>query len=249
MKISARFVFIMIVALLCVVQPPAVRAQQIGVQGSPVTLYSVNKYGGEQRAGCLSFMTGASYPIWSTSARDNCDLYYGLLYAGEEKDWLQSSAAERNRSVIKDLGLLDWTTAFRVPTVDPLPKLKSGEQRHFSVDTSGADGADGADGAPGEPSRRGAAGHADPVAVPGADYEAGRVILSAAPRPPKHDGKPKVSSLWVKAVDGHMYVIHVVDDARDYYALFRVETLEKADRCTISWMLIPAPDSEAPHRK
>jgi hypothetical protein len=97
--------------------------------------------------------------------------------------------------------------------------LKAGEQRHISIDTSGADGADGAD----------AVGIVRPR--PGASR-------------PKNDGKPKVDPLFVKAVSGHLYVIHVVDDVRDFYALFRVEALERGDNCVISWRLITAPETE-----
>jgi len=39
-------------------------------------------------------------------------------------------------------------------------------------------------------------------------------------------------------------VIHVVDDVRDFYALFRVEALERGDNCSISWRLIFAPETQ-----
>lgn len=183
-------------------------------QSPVVSLYSPNKPRNEVRNSCLNFQTGI--PM-SRSAR--CDLRYGALYAGDELDWFESSTAEGDRSVIRDLGLLDWTDDHKVFPVEPLPKLKAGEQRHISVDTSGADGADGADG--------------DGVLRP-----------KARPSRPKNDGKPKVDPLFVKAVAGHLYVIHVVDDVRDFYALFRVEALERGDNCTISWQLIPSPESE-----
>jgi hypothetical protein len=38
-------------------------------------------------------------------------------------------------------------------------------------------------------------------------------------------------------------VIHVVDDKRDFYALFRVDKLQRGDNCTISWKMIPASQS------
>ena len=230
-------------ALLCAANPSGVLAQQIRVEGSsPATLYSVIKYRGENRKGCLSLLTGVTY---SSTGRNPCDLYYGMLYAGNEKDWFQSSAAMGNRSVIKDLGQLDWSATFKVPVVAPLPKLGPGEKRVFSVDTSGADGADGA---PGRPGRRGGnGGNADRTQIYRPDDQAAAASMSATR--PRNDGKPKVSSLWVKAVLGHLYVIHVVDDATDYYALFRVEALESGDNCTISWRLIPAPEAESAGRK
>ena len=70
-------------------------------------------------------------------------------------------------------------------------------------------------------------------------------VPTIAPRPkPKRDGKPKIDPIFVKAVVGHIYAIHVVNDTRDYYVLFRVEALTKGDHCTISWRLAPAPVTE-----
>ena len=232
-------------ALLCAANPSGVLTQQIRVEGSsPATLYSVIKYRGENRKGCLSLLTGVTY---SSTGRNPCDLYYGMLYAGNEKDWFQSSTAVGNRSVIKDLGELDWTATFKVPLVAPLPKLGPGEKRVLSVDTSGADGADGA---PGRPGVRGANGaDADRAQIFRPQDPSAAAPIPAAIARPKHDGKVKVSSLWVKAVPGHLYVIHVVDDAADYYALFRVEALESGDSCTITWRLISAPEAESAGRK
>jgi hypothetical protein len=90
-----------------------------------VTLLAINKYQG-QRTGCLRL-----------GAVPDCQLRYGSLYAGNDWDWFESAAGEGNRTVIKDLGLLSWADAFKVPFVEPLPKLKPGEQRHIVVDTSG----------------------------------------------------------------------------------------------------------------
>jgi hypothetical protein len=44
----------------------------------------------------------------------------------------------------------------------------------------------------------------------------------------------------VKAVVGHMYIVHTKDRDEDHYALFRVEALESGKSVTISWRLIPA---------
>jgi len=204
--------------------------QVVGTQtqtpvNSALTLYAVNKYPGEKR-NCFDFPPGPT-------PTEPCDLRYGALYAGDELDWFESSMADR--SVIKDLGLLDWNDAFKVPKVEPFPKLKPGEQRHITIDTSGADGANGAPGARGED---------------GADFDG---VVRSRPRgveepltpisPPKCDGKPRVDPLYVKAVVGHIYAIHVVDDARDFYALFRVESLVRGDTCTISWRLVRAADT------
>ncbi len=207
------------------------------------TLYSPNKYPRLQQNSCVNLSRdGAKQRL------DPCDLVYGSLYAGDDWDWFQSSQAPLSRSVIKDLGQLTWNASFTVPVVAPFPKLGPGEQRHFTVDVSGADGVDGADGAPGRP---GADGAGAPV-KPRADAEGESSNLwpprIAAPRPqrPRNDGKPKIDPVYVKAMVGHLYVIHVVDEASDFYALFRVESLERGDHCTISWKLIPAPADQGP---
>ena len=179
-----------------------------------VTLYSPNKYQHDQSRALFDFQLGIL-----AQRHGHWDVGYGLLYAGEEFDWFQSSAGQDNRSVIKDLGEHAWTDGLAVPTVEPLVKLKPGEQRQITVDTSGADGADGA---------------------PGADGD-GVVRQRVGPQRPKNDGKPKVDPIFVRAIVGHLYVIHVVDDSRDFYALFRVESLQRGDNCTISWKLIEAP--------
>jgi len=45
----------------------------------------------------------------------------------------------------------------------------------------------------------------------------------------------------VKAIVGHMYVVHSKDRDDDHYALFRVESLDPGKSVTISWKLIAAP--------
>lgn len=46
----------------------------------------------------------------------------------------------------------------------------------------------------------------------------------------------------VKAVVGHMYVVHVKDRDNDHYALFRVESLKPGKSVTISWKLVASPE-------
>jgi len=206
---------------------PQVCAQYAG------TLYSPQKYRNEKRDFCLNFQTGLS-----SSMREPCDLRYGLLGINDDFDWLQVSAARESRSVIRDLGSRSWTEEFKVPVVAALPKLQPGEQRHVSIDVSGADGADGAPGEPGAPGFV-AVGVESRNTRPA--REPGRTVWRTAPSAqPKRDGKPKIDPMFVKAVVGHMYVAHLVDEVSDYYALFRVDALEQGS-CTISWKLIPAP--------
>lgn len=46
----------------------------------------------------------------------------------------------------------------------------------------------------------------------------------------------------VKAIVGHLYVVHSKDTDSDHYALFRVEALEPGKSVTISWKLITSPE-------
>lgn len=45
----------------------------------------------------------------------------------------------------------------------------------------------------------------------------------------------------VKAIVGHMYLVHTKDRDEDHYALFRVETLQPGKSVTISWKLVSVP--------
>ena len=206
------FFMVVLLAFVGLASTTTVKAQE------SITLYSPLKYQNDQSRAFVDFQLGT----FAKRGSDK-DVGYGLLYAGDEFDWFQSSAAPSNRSVIKDLGEYNWTDRFTIPVVEPLAKLKPGEQRRIGVDTSGADGADGAPGADGDGVVR------------------QRTPTMDGPSRTKRDGKPKVDPLWVKAIVGHMYVIHVVDDTRDFYALFRVEALERGDKCTISWRLTADP--------
>jgi hypothetical protein len=46
----------------------------------------------------------------------------------------------------------------------------------------------------------------------------------------------------VKAILGHMYVVHTKDRDNDHYAAFRVESLEPGKSVTISWKLVASPE-------
>jgi len=213
-------------------------ASTAAAQSASATLYSQNKYGNEKRDFCLDFKSGVS-----PRGSDPCDLRYGSLYAGDDWDWFQSSMDRSSRGVIKDLGPLNWNSKFEIPVVIPRRKLLPGEERTVTVDTSGADGADGADGAPAAPGQ------------PGADWDG--VVRQKTPEPPppkpaatpvkkKHDGIPKIDPVFVKAVVGHMYVAHIVNDEDDFYALFRVDAIERGAHCVVSWKLIEAPQERRP---
>ena len=197
------------------------------------TLFSPYKQS-EKRKVCLNFKTGLI-----VSKNEPCDLGYGLLGINRDFDWFQSSGGRENRSVIRDLGSHFWTDVLAVPVVEPLPELKPGEQRNVSVDVSGADGADGKPGKRGDP-----AGDALPTEANKSASDPGRTAPEVVPPVrPKNDGKPKVDPFFVKAIVGHVYVIHVVDDKSDFYAVFRVDALNEG-ACNLSWKLIPTPPNQ-----
>ncbi|MBA3321755.1 MAG: hypothetical protein H0T45_09980 [Pyrinomonadaceae bacterium] len=62
-----------------------------------------------------------------------------------------------------------------------------------------------------------------------------------------HNGKVIKSTpenTLVKAIVGHMYLLHAKDNGRDLYAMFRVESLKSGDEATISWKIVPSPESK-----
>lgn len=192
-----------------------------------VTLYATNKYPNDRSRSFFSFKTGS----W---VRESVpwDLNYGSLYVGDDFDWFSVSTSQGTRSIIKDLGALKWSDSFRVPIVEPFPKLKPGEVRKVTIDASGADGAPGAPGVRGADADGRVRNRTDDVDTAASEK---------ARTEKRRSGVPQVDSIFAKAVVGHIYVIHVVDDESDYYALFRVEAMEKGDNCTISWKRIKSP--------
>ena len=226
-----RFVLLFAIGFLTLV-PINAWAQESGKIYSPV------RYRNQRVNFCLNFQTGLS-----TTNGEPCDLRYGALGIAYDFDWLEASAARGSRSVFKDLGLKNWGDSFEVPVIAALPKLKPGEQRTISVDTSGRTGEKGKPGREGAPGVNGSGG-------PPAPPVSGSVIFSTdlpdgpkeAPVAQKPTSPPKLDPIFVKAIVGHMYVARIVDDNSDYYALFRVDAIED-HVCSISWKLIPTPNN------
>jgi hypothetical protein len=52
------------------------------------------------------------------------------------------------------------------------------------------------------------------------------------------------NGIFVKAVVGHLYVMHVKDNDSDIYVMFRVESIERGDNCTISWHIVTSPEQQ-----
>jgi hypothetical protein len=162
------------------------------------------------------------------------DLIYGNLRAGQEWDWFQVSTAKGARSKIVSLGKLNWSDSFKIPNIEPFPKLREGERRQISVNLSGADGKDGRPGP-------------DGLDGTNADGSINRQLPTNRPQKNKSSTRqklPYVDPIFIKAEVGKMYAIHVVDEDSDFYVLFRVESLERGDRCVISWKKVAAPDGK-----
>ena len=50
------------------------------------------------------------------------------------------------------------------------------------------------------------------------------------------------NGIHAKAIEGHMYLVHIKDEESDFYALVRVESLTQRNNCVISWSLIQSPE-------
>jgi hypothetical protein len=65
-------------------------------------------------------------------------------------------------------------------------------------------------------------------------YKAGKMV-STSPE-----------GVLVKAVAGHLYLLHSKHDKTDLYVMFRIDALKDGDECTISWKVVPSPEGEQP---
>jgi hypothetical protein len=83
----------------------------------------------------LSFEYGVRGSVEPTMGGRQWDLGYGLLAINDE-DWFAVSHGDEDRSVIKDLGELDWTDSVVIPVLKPLPALEKGQSRDITVDAS-----------------------------------------------------------------------------------------------------------------
>lgn len=143
------------------------------------------------------------------------DIYYGGFRLGDDWDIFQILGVG-SRNKIRNLGAINWTDNFKIPIVEPYPKLEEGEQRNIVVDTSGKDG------------------------KPGKNAD-GTYTLTEDTKKAEEKLKSRYQPLE-KAILRNMYVVRVVDETNDFYVLFRVDELERGKRCKISWKKIDAPE-------
>jgi len=56
-------------------------------------------------------------------------------------------------------------------------------------------------------------------------------------------GKTNLSPVgqMVKALEGHIYLVHTNNGKIDSYAIFRVEALVRGDNCRLTWKVVPSP--------
>lgn len=183
MKMSAlRLLSIIVLGALCA-----------GASAQTVTLYPpmdpVTKKYDEGKA-CYSFKHGARKDVVKI-VRD-WELGYGFL-AIAEQDWFTLSHFDGSRSVMRDLGELEWEDHFVVPALEPLPELPKGQPRQITIDSSGD----------------------------------------------THQAWAKSTNIFAKVALGHIYLVHVKDEAADFYVMFRVVEFEQGKHCTITWRRVP----------
>ena len=98
-----------------------------------VTLYAPWSSGKHyQGKACFSFKSGA---VLEETPNRQWDLGYGFAAINGE-EWFILGSSTQTRTVIKDLGELKGTDKFQIPVLEPLPKLREGEQRSITVDAS-----------------------------------------------------------------------------------------------------------------
>jgi hypothetical protein len=165
---------------------------------------------------------------------------------GDHWDIFSVTDGAGSRTRMVRIGKYEWTDNFTVPYVEPWPALAPGETRTIMVNTSGGDGADGADGADAGTravaQMNGGAMYAG-QSVKNPDYahasldrQVGSVVKTA-------DGKTRKDpySPVVEVKNESMYVVHVVDETRDYYLLVRIDELKRGERIVLSYKKLVLP--------
>ena len=164
-------------------------------------------------------------------------LSYGNRF-GVNWDIFSISGPRDSQTRMVDVGKFDWTDNYEVPWVRPWKKLQPGEQRHITVNTSGADGADGlpgknADGTyPAVTPRPKREGFGDkPVA-----QQASSTIKT-------DDGEEYASNYtpFMQIEKGHLYAVRVINAANDFYLLIHADDVVRGDKVVISLKKVDGP--------
>ena len=142
---------------------------------------------------------------------------YGNRF-GDNWDILSLELGKDSQSRMVDLGNKAWSDTFDVPWIRPWAKLREGEQRHITVNTSGGNA-----GAPGYGAR------------PVAEQVSSKVKTEA------DSERPDNYTPFLEAKKGHMYAVRVVNAANDFYLLFHVDDIERGTMATISFKKVDGP--------
>jgi hypothetical protein len=125
--------FLLLVLAACA---QAVSAQRTDTLYAPKLIESKEPYKElDDSRSYLGFQTGVRGRIEWSKKGALWDIAYGFLSINDE-DWLNVSHGNVDRSVIKDLGELNWADYFEVPVLTPLPELAKGQERVITVDAS-----------------------------------------------------------------------------------------------------------------
>ncbi len=158
-------------------------------------------------------------------------IHYGNRF-GDNWDIFAVTGARPDQTRGIDLGELQWSDQFKIPEIEPWPKLLPGESRHITVNTSGADGAHGkpgqnADGTyPSEVLR--------PVVREGfADKPVNQQVQTTVKT--SNGLVPSAYNPYIQIKKDHIYAFHVVDDLNDFYILVRIDDLIRGTKASISY--------------
>jgi hypothetical protein len=163
---------------------------------------------------------------------------------------------EGSQTRMIDLGEYKWTDKFEVPVIRPWAKLKPGEGRQITLNTSGGRGADGRDGADGLPGMNGDGTYDDslPIATlprkprPGTEGYGNKPVaqqVSSKVKAASGVERPDDYNPLAEARKGHMYAIRLVDPENDYYMLMRVDDIVRGTKVTISFRKMDVPPQKS----
>jgi hypothetical protein len=174
-------------------------------------------------------------------------LSYGNRF-GVNWDIFTISGGPESQTRMIDIGEYSWTDQLSLPEIEPWSRLRPGEKRAITINTSGADGRHGAKGADGRPGMNSDGTYST---VPVSDH---RGPEKESPRNEGLATKPitqQVSSTITmngKVVrgdkytpfnavkKGHLYLARVVDPNNDYYLLIRVDDVVQGTKVTMSFL-------------
>ena len=232
--------FLLFASMMFVLIATSIALSQTDKQIQKFTLYAPSKNRETDQQFCFSFRE-EKIPDSPLS----CELFYGKVIDGVGYNWFNTRYTQTSRSKILDLGEKKWSDSFNVPPIRPLPEWKTveskqvinnakNERRSPLWDASESSGGTQTGGGP----------NRDPY-DPTKSYEPDNSPIRKESRTNTRTAKKTIvhyDLAKVRVKIGHIYVIRVFDTNNDFYVLFRVESQEKGDRCTITWRRISSPE-------